>query len=127
MFESNQERKDLINLLELMDEVVGQPNCSNFPDAFFTEQGSGNNGDYEIARSLCATCPIKIDCLDFAVKHPQQGVWGGTSPAERRALRVKISARHASARNAQGQPAPTTKPLLSILPVEQPFESEQHF
>jgi WhiB family redox-sensing transcriptional regulator len=38
----------------------------------------------EKARKFCHQCPIKRDCLDYAVATGQQfGVWGGLTAAER--------------------------------------------
>lgn len=36
------------------------------------------------ARSLCSTCPVRSNCLDFILKHPQdEGIWAGLLPEER--------------------------------------------
>lgn len=39
-------------------------------------------------RELCADCPVKVECLDYAldarIKH---GIWGGLTERERRTLR----------------------------------------
>lgn len=45
-----------------------------------------------VAKRVCARCPVRVDCLAFALATGQQhGVWGGLSGAElaarRRALR----------------------------------------
>ena len=39
------------------------------------------------AKRVCAGCGVRPECLSFAVDHYEHGVWGGTSPAERRARR----------------------------------------
>lgn len=40
------------------------------------------------AQKVCAGCPVKDDCLAFAIDTNQPlGVWGGTTPNERRRLR----------------------------------------
>jgi WhiB family redox-sensing transcriptional regulator len=40
------------------------------------------------AKVVCATCPVRGECLAYALENSQlQGVWGGTSDAERRVLR----------------------------------------
>ena len=40
------------------------------------------------AKALCAGCPVRDDCLAFAIESNQsQGVWGGQAPAERAKLR----------------------------------------
>lgn len=40
------------------------------------------------ARIICATCPVKAECLAFALDtHQDHGIWGGTSERERRGIR----------------------------------------
>jgi WhiB family redox-sensing transcriptional regulator len=42
------------------------------------------------AKQICATCPVTRPSLEFAIATNQDnGVWGGTSEEERRALRRK--------------------------------------
>ena len=85
-------------------EEFGAPPCAeSFPDAFFTEEKSETfvlrNGkertqswaryDYEKeAKSLCAECPYKARCLEYAVNNPDLlGIWGGMTERQRRAIR----------------------------------------
>ncbi|MEU2134961.1 WhiB family transcriptional regulator [Streptomyces sp. NPDC018352] len=40
------------------------------------------------AKALCAQCPIKAACADHAIQRGERdGIWGGLTPAERRARR----------------------------------------
>ena len=39
------------------------------------------------AKAACARCPVRAICLAYAVTTRQEGIWGGTTPDERRALR----------------------------------------
>jgi len=40
------------------------------------------------AKAICARCPVRAECLSFAIETVQDhGVWGGTSEEERRAMR----------------------------------------
>ncbi len=40
------------------------------------------------AKAVCATCPVADECLTWAIESNQtEGVWGGHTPKERRALR----------------------------------------
>lgn len=40
------------------------------------------------AKAVCVECPVKAECLDFAITTNQEyGIWGGTSEEERRVLR----------------------------------------
>lgn len=39
------------------------------------------------AKAICATCPVKPECLDYAIgERIEFGIWGGTSQNERRVL-----------------------------------------
>lgn len=50
---------------------------------FFVERGEPTTE----ARRLCATCPVRDDCLDYALAaNITFGIWGGTSPLQRRQL-----------------------------------------
>jgi Transcription factor WhiB len=42
------------------------------------------------ARVICAECEVQGECLEFALRDPEEtefGVWGGTTPGQRRRLR----------------------------------------
>lgn len=44
------------------------------------------------AKRHCAECPIREDCLKYALDRNQQyGIWGGLGEQERRALRRKMN------------------------------------
>ena len=53
------------------------------PEIFFPEKGGATSA----AKALCHSCPVKAECLDFALKNDERfGVWGGLSERERRKL-----------------------------------------
>jgi WhiB family transcriptional regulator, redox-sensing transcriptional regulator len=53
-------------------------------ELFFPERGESA----EPARRLCAACPVRQPCLDYAITNRiTYGIWGGLSERERRALR----------------------------------------
>jgi WhiB family redox-sensing transcriptional regulator len=58
--------------------------CTNVPPArFFPSDGAG----VEVARRICADCPVKEACLEHALVHRiDHGVWGGCSERERRRI-----------------------------------------
>ena len=61
------------------------------------------------AKAICARCHIQQACLRYALDvGPVQGIWGGTTEAERRRLRQRE--RQARARLAQEQ---ATGPVLA--------------
>lgn len=72
------------------------------PDTFFPSDGAG----VEVARKICADCPMKSPCLEYAMaNHIDHGVWGGTSERERRriARRRRLAAAEAAAGGAPSQ------------------------
>jgi WhiB family redox-sensing transcriptional regulator len=65
------------------------------PNMFFPVGVTGPAIDQiAAAKSICAECPVRTECLDFAITSNQEfGVWGGTSEDERRVLRRQWRAR----------------------------------
>ena len=43
------------------------------------------------ALAVCEPCPVRRECLAHALAHESFGVWGGTTPKERRELRRQCS------------------------------------
>lgn len=63
--------------------------CREFdPETFFPEKG-GSSRD---AKRICAQCEVRIQCLNYALRHDERyGVWGGMSERERRRLKRMAS------------------------------------
>ncbi len=56
------------------------------PELFYPERESGKMSSLP-AKRICADCPVRIECLNTALRrHEQYGVWGGLSERERRRL-----------------------------------------
>ena len=54
------------------------------PEAFFPEKG----GSTREAKRICNRCPVRTDCLEYALSHDERfGIWGGLSERERRRLK----------------------------------------
>ena len=70
--------------------------CREIPPAtFFPSDGVG----VEIARRICGTCPVREQCLEYALEQRiDHGVWGGCSERERRRIlkRRRVAATTAS-------------------------------
>jgi WhiB family transcriptional regulator, redox-sensing transcriptional regulator len=39
------------------------------------------------AKAICRGCPVRAECLDYAMQTAQDGIWGGTTEEERRLAR----------------------------------------
>ena len=56
------------------------------PDLFFFERGD-NYATMKESKAICAVCPVKARCLEYAMANNIiHGIWGGTTAVERRAL-----------------------------------------
>lgn len=56
------------------------------PDAWFPDDGDRHGA--RLAARICGGCPVRADCLEAALERGEQhGIWGGTTPRERLALR----------------------------------------
>ncbi len=54
------------------------------PNLFFPEHG----GPTDDAKAVCMSCPVRVECLEFALQNVEKfGIWGGISERERRRLR----------------------------------------
>lgn len=80
----------VVDSAELLDVLLGRPAwhdhaaCRDVSATWFP--GLGERTDP--AKAVCARCPVRADCLDYALTEDiRHGVWGGTSPQERARLR----------------------------------------
>lgn len=56
------------------------------PEAFFPEKG----GSTRDAKKVCVGCPVRAECLEYALAHDERfGIWGGLSERERRKLKKR--------------------------------------
>ncbi|MEV5680602.1 MULTISPECIES: WhiB family transcriptional regulator [unclassified Streptomyces] len=65
------------------------------PDLFFPIGSTGPAlVQTEDAKAVCATCPVREQCLRWALENGQDsGVWGGMGEDERRALKRRTRRR----------------------------------
>lgn len=63
------------------------------PEMFYATAATRTGNDYGRAKAICAACPVKAECLDFALEtHAVEGIWGGMNEDERYAERKRRSA-----------------------------------
>ena len=69
---------------------TGQAACRGTDTEIFYPVTSDEEAE---ALSICATCPVRAQCLDYAVRnHETYGIWGGTTPEQRRRIRRERAA-----------------------------------
>ena len=75
-----------------MYNFTDSANCVGIDvNMFFTEDGSSTFQEENFLKRICAACPVKSECLDYALNHAVLGWWGGTSELQRKRLRKKLN------------------------------------
>jgi WhiB family redox-sensing transcriptional regulator len=59
--------------------------------------GDSRMSSYAAQKALCDMCPVRRNCLEYALAHPALvGFWGGTTEHERRKRRAAASRRRSA-------------------------------
>ena len=79
-----------------------------FPDPSGNREPQWARVHLQAARAICAPCPVKLECLAFALAGRDRGIWAGTTEEQREASRVLPEDRRIgwllnAARTATGQ------------------------
>ncbi len=63
------------------------------PEWFFPVAETGPSArEVAAAKAVCARCPVAAQCLDWAIRAGEPaGIWGGTTPEERRLSRSRTA------------------------------------
>jgi len=62
--------------------------CRGIPSATTTMFSFGRTA-IEVAKMMCSECPVRLECLEYAVTNKENhGVWGGASEDERFEIRM---------------------------------------
>ena len=63
------------------------PESALFFPPTYPERKDDRDGREARAKAICAECPVRAECLDYAlsIREPH-GIWGGLTEAERRLL-----------------------------------------
>ena len=80
---------------EFLDQDSAPPPCSQVdPELFFAQEVELSNGtisakyiNLSAAKAICDSCPLKIECLEYALTRGEIGIWGGTTEEQRNSLR----------------------------------------
>jgi hypothetical protein len=84
-FRVNPELVALWRAQDEADEIVG---CTNYPDLFYPDvRGVGMASNTQMARDLCAACPIVAMCAAYGINHEEHGIWGGLTEDDRKSIR----------------------------------------
>jgi hypothetical protein len=88
MFSNSSQFRDWSRLQQARDEAPEDPQCYNYPDAFYPDKGGGlMPSELKWAKDTCNTCPLKLICGEYGIRWERHGVWGGLSAKERADIR----------------------------------------
>lgn len=88
-----------LDYITRIDELPRNGSCSGQDPRMWYAHASRDDGanysekykkaqeDTKVAKAICKTCPIKIECLSYALYHEGHGIWGGKTERERNAIR----------------------------------------
>lgn len=55
------------------------------PELWHPEKGRGDSS--QAARAICGRCPVRVECLEYALAQPGiMGIFGGTTESQRRRI-----------------------------------------
>jgi WhiB family redox-sensing transcriptional regulator len=75
---------DVLNITGPPGWMTGGVCAQVDPDLWFPEKG----GSTRQAKALCARCPVRPECLAYALAHDERfGIWGGASERDRRRMK----------------------------------------
>jgi WhiB family transcriptional regulator, redox-sensing transcriptional regulator len=93
MQDTTRNGQNLARLLPIVMPKLGVPSLGHWrsrgacagedPEMFFPSHGDPGAE----AREVCSRCPVRRDCLDYAMEVDEFGIWGGLDQRERRARR----------------------------------------
>jgi WhiB family transcriptional regulator, redox-sensing transcriptional regulator len=74
---------------KMLGHCVGKDTNLFFPDAAY------NRFEVKFAKDICAVCPVRAQCMDYALRHDEIGIWGGTTERERKKIKNRYIRRKA--------------------------------
>jgi WhiB family redox-sensing transcriptional regulator len=72
-------------MIKVEESWLDQAACAKTnPDLFFPPRGVGRRSKHaQAAKEICAGCPVRRDCLQWALDNDEVGIWGGLTQRER--------------------------------------------
>lgn len=77
------------------------------PTIFFhpqNERGTARMKRDRAAKLVCAACPVRLECADYAIRAREPyGVWGGLTEDDRDAIYARLDAHHNARMHPRGK------------------------
>jgi WhiB family transcriptional regulator, redox-sensing transcriptional regulator len=69
--------------------------CVGKDPAIFFPVVDYNRFEVKVAKDICAVCPVRAQCMDYALRNNEVGIWGGTTERERKKIKNRYVRRKA--------------------------------
>jgi len=97
-----QDAKEYLKLAKAIQDAPYAPPCMVTDPELWFASNEDEHTMPRVAKKFCEECPVRQQCLEYALKvNEQYGVWGGLTAKERQALRAKGRGRGRPRRNPQ--------------------------
>jgi len=78
-------------VLKYNAELFRNASCQDLnTELFYPDKEIFTEAEEKVFRNMCIECPAMMACLEWALAHEKWGIWGGTTPANRRFIRSQI-------------------------------------
>ena len=65
--------------------------CSGIDtNVFYPVQDVFSPSEERMIQKMCIDCPVMLMCLEWGLIHERHGIWGGTTPNQRRRIRGSL-------------------------------------
>ena len=103
-----------------------QGNCYNHPELTALLYAV-DAPDIKRNKHICYGCPVQEECLQYAIKNDEQGIWAGTSERNRIRMHSQAVVREAHQACRQRNRRHEQEHLASVAPVSQEHISSQTY
>ena len=87
-----QDAREYLKLAEAIAKAPIIPPCMNTDPEIWFPVMEKDQSQARTAKKLCSVCPVKAECLTYAIKvNETDGIWGGLTLRERRQLGQGLS------------------------------------
>jgi len=89
-----------------MTDWTERANCRDWPtpDDWFPVERSVKAPPEMVA--VCSACPVATECFRFAMENQMEGIWGGTTSAQRQYRRRHLNRKRNPDKRRHGAPRP---------------------
>jgi WhiB family redox-sensing transcriptional regulator len=73
----------------------GSQACASIgTDLFYPEKPANvTTMEKQAIHDTCYSCRFQAECLEWGLRHEDEGIWGGLTPSQRKAMRRQIGIR----------------------------------